>query len=58
MGQTLQPKVLPAWLTKGVLVPAPHKVVDGESFLERTAEALSLLREGRVQHEKLLVAVS
>lgn len=56
MGATLQPKVLPAWLKRGALQPSPYKVVEGATQLERMAEALSLLREGKARGEKLLVA--
>lgn len=57
MGATLQPKVLPNWLKRGALTPAPYKIVEGATLLERMAEALSLLREGKVRAEKLLVAL-
>jgi hypothetical protein len=57
MGATLQPKVLPAWLKRGALQPAPYTLAEGGTLVERMAEALSLLREGKIRAEKLLVAV-
>jgi hypothetical protein len=38
--------------------PNPIRLVEGASFLERSQNAINLMREGRVSGEKLVVRVT
>ena len=44
-------------ITNGSIDPNPIHEVGGPSFLERSAKALELMREGKVSGQKLVIQV-
>jgi hypothetical protein len=54
----LQPVVMNALFNSGEIKPNPIHLVEGSSFLERSENALKIMREGRVSGQKLIVCVA
>ncbi|KAK4240651.1 chaperonin 10-like protein [Achaetomium macrosporum] len=50
----LQPEIVPALLEQGVVQPNKHRVVEGNTVLERAENALKLLRNQAVSGERLV----
>jgi len=53
----LQPVIMHDLIANGSIDPNPIHEVEGSSFLERSAKALELMREGKVSGQKLVVRV-
>ncbi|KAF9984778.1 hypothetical protein BGZ75_003673 [Mortierella antarctica] len=56
--EKLQPEILPALLAQGVVQPNHQRIVEGATLVERSQNALSLLRSKDVSGEKLVYRVS
>jgi NADPH:quinone reductase-like Zn-dependent oxidoreductase len=56
--ERLQPEILPALLSQGIITPNNQRVVEGATLVERAQNALSLLRSKAVSGEKLVYRVS
>ncbi|KAG0276263.1 hypothetical protein BGZ96_003394 [Linnemannia gamsii] len=56
--EKLQPEILPALLTQGIIKPNNQRVVEGATLVERAQNALNLLRSKAVSGEKLVYRVS
>ncbi|KAI0178113.1 chaperonin 10-like protein [Pestalotiopsis sp. NC0098] len=46
-------KIMPAFLSEGIVVPQRYRVIEGDSILDRATNALNALRDG-VSREKLV----
>lgn len=54
----MSPEVVPFLLESGLVRPNRHRVVEGESLLDRVENALTLTRRQAVSGERLVVKVS
>ena len=54
----MSPEVVPYLVQKGLVRPNKHRVVDGDSLLDKVEKALTLIRKGAVSGERLVVKVS
>ncbi|KAF4625931.1 hypothetical protein G7Y89_g12232 [Cudoniella acicularis] len=55
---TLQPKIVPSLLEKGIIKPNAYRLVEGETLLERAQLAMDILRRKEVSGERLVWRVS
>lgn len=54
----MQCEIIPALLNQNIVRPNPHRVVEGETLLERAQDAIVLLRNKAVSGERLVWRVS